>query len=144
MEIIFENKGLIFSSKSFSPLFFVNTIKLLNETNEDLEDEILFSRQSIKSKENFYFNDEISLEKNIKKEENLENEELSVDSELAEFLDSLENNKNWLKEIKNQEQVNKELKENFNQISSKPLAKKKRDSKKIKIIKKKSEKQILN
>ena len=147
VEIIFENKGLIFSSKSFTPLFFINTIKLLNEkNNEDLEDEILFSRQSIKSKEKFYFNDEISLEKNIKNEnKNLEkNEDLSVDSELAEFLDSLENKKNWLKEIKNQEKVNKELKDDFNQISSKTLAKKKRDSKKIKIIKKKSEKQILN
>lgn len=144
VEIIFENKGLIFSSKSYTPLFFINTIKLLQEdNNEDIENEISFCRQSIKLKEQFYFNDEISLEKNIKKEIETK-EELSVDSQLEEFLDSLENNEKWLKEIKNQEEINNQLKKEFIDVGSKEIIKK-RNSKKIKIIKKKkSEKQILN
>lgn len=77
VEVLFENKGLIFSSQSFQPLFFVNTIKLIEEDNcEDKNEEISFSRQPLVDKDKFYFNDELSLEnyKNtVNTEENIEN-----------------------------------------------------------------------
>ena len=153
VEIIFENKGLIFNSKSFTPLFFINTIKLKteDEESENLE-EISFSRQELSQINKFEFNDEISLEKNnidktqrngaqrngaqrneeINKEEisqKIKDEDDSVDSHLEEFISSLEKTEldekeKWLKEIEIQDQVNKKLKDDIRDVGSESLSKK--------------------
>lgn len=166
VEIIFENKGLLFSSHSFNPLFFINTIKLSEEepTNINNEEEILFKRQSISKKEKFYFNDEISLGKyknedtnkeikeEIKEEINNIKEETfddnSVDSHLEEFLESLEKNNNeindkWLKEIKTNDLTHENIKNELKNVCSSKTNKKldeqksvDKKNKKIRIVKK--------
>lgn len=163
VKVIFENKGLIFSSKSFHPLFYVNTVKLeeeeILEKNEDDEDEISFSRNNI-PKEKFLFNDEISLgnyrnnnenvdEKVIKKEDNFD--EKSVDSQIEDFLVTLEKESNlekekWLKEVESEKVVNRNLREDLMMIGSDDLKnevkKKENRTKRMKIVKRRKEKNM--